>query len=227
MSSGYPFRAAGAVQVDGGTPPNPQHPDSLPAATGSRNTSTPTASCRTRRISWPCRWAARGWDTLWLVGSGGSPAQQCTVLTLCCEFACLSGCARWLCRAQPWPDATCVPGCAGWLGCARLGRHWVFLEQQNPLCAGQVGRKSCPWEGGGQGVAAACTLSAHLTSLAGPIAMGPAPHHGAVGSTPILHWGPCMEGFLHGSSLAWECLHEGVPAWGLFMGASLHGGSSA
>lgn len=63
----------------------------------------------------------------------------------------LSGCAGWLCRAQPWPHATCVPGCAGWLGCARFGRLWhrVFLEQQSPLCAGQAGRKSCPWEGGG------------------------------------------------------------------------------
>uniref|UniRef100_A0A8C5TFV3 phosphatidylinositol-3,4,5-trisphosphate 5-phosphatase n=1 Tax=Malurus cyaneus samueli TaxID=2593467 RepID=A0A8C5TFV3_9PASS len=54
-------------------PPNPQLPDALPAATGSRNTSTPTASCRTRRISWPCRWAARAWDALCLMGSGGSP----------------------------------------------------------------------------------------------------------------------------------------------------------
>lgn len=137
-------------------------------AGGQRGHGTPSGS-----------WAVGG---LWL-----SSAQ-----TLCCEFACVSGCAGWLCRAQPWPDATCMPGCAGWLGRARLGRRWVFLEQQNTLCAGQVGRKSFPWEGAGQGMAAACTVSSP-TSSAGPVA----PHHGAVGSAhhPAL-------GSLHGGVLA-------------------------
>lgn len=50
-------QAAGGGRAPAGVPgltPAPR----LPA--GSRSTSTRTASCPTRRTSWPCRWAARG-----------------------------------------------------------------------------------------------------------------------------------------------------------------------
>lgn len=62
-------------------------------------------------------------------------------------------------------------------------------------------------------MAAACTLSAHLPALQALLQRALLPTMGLWGQPPILHWGPCMEGFLHSSISAWDSLHEGVPAW--------------
>lgn len=70
-------------------------------------------------------------------------------------------------------------------------------------------------------MAAACTLLAHLPALQALLLLT----MGLWGQPTILHWGPCMEGFLHSSVSAWEGPCVGVPSWEYpCMVAALHEG---
>lgn len=133
-------------------------PSRLPA--GSRSTSTPTASCLTRRISWPCRWAlpprAMTRTTPQLFGSRGTPLWEAV-----CVGVVLAWAAGGLGAGTPNPHpAPCWGGClGGWAGAG-----WA----QHPTESSLPPRLSCGAGCGERGSASAlCPERARLSGTAG------------------------------------------------------------
>lgn len=102
-------------------------PSRLPA--GSRSTSTPTASCLTRRISWPCRWAlpphAMTRTTPQLFGSRGTPLWEAV-----CVGVVLAWAAGGLGAGTPNPHPAPCWGC--WLG-GWAGAGWAQHPTESSL----------------------------------------------------------------------------------------------